>query len=40
MYCLSILVVLINGILYTLTKVYTIDQVCNHPELSDEKVER
>lgn len=31
--------ILINGIVNHVIKIYTIDQICSHPELSDEKVE-
>ena len=34
----SLLLVVILAGLYFNSKNYTVDQICNHPELSDEKV--
>ena len=34
----SAVVLLIVAILYYRSKIHTIDKICNHPELSDDKV--
>lgn len=36
--CALVGIVFANGIVYYVTKVYTVDKICSHPELSDEKV--
>lgn len=38
--CALVGIVFANGIVYYVTKVYTVDKICSHPELSDEKVDR
>lgn len=35
----GLLVIIILAHMYYSSKKHTIDQICNHPELSDEKVE-
>lgn len=33
-----LLVIIVLAHMYYKTKIHTIDQICNHPELSDDKV--